>query len=310
MTQWFVKNLSELTGVSVQTLHHYDRISLLKPSLRQANGYRVYSEQDLLKLQQIIALKFVGFELGKIKLLLNEPGDTFEHFKAQAQMLESKAKTLLNGAKTLRKIASKGKGTVIPWETLIQLIEMYRINTELQQSWEREIFTPEELKQYADFKTKTDASKQKILFEKNWMKLVEEIRSHLSVSPDSEAGIHLGEKCMRIANKFYGKKHAHFRTKKFEKGLVKGLGLKEMNLTPKMVAWLKQSIDAYWRLRFHDLLNGAGNMSFEDLVKRWNKALEERCGEDLEHQKRVFDMLLNDEKLDLEAKRRIKNLIE
>ncbi|HAT9096872.1 TPA: MerR family DNA-binding transcriptional regulator, partial [Legionella pneumophila subsp. pneumophila] len=60
MTQWFVKDLSQLTSVSVQTLHHYDRIGLLKPSLRLANGYRVYSEKDLLKLQQIIALKFFG----------------------------------------------------------------------------------------------------------------------------------------------------------------------------------------------------------------------------------------------------------
>jgi len=68
MTQWLVKNLSELTGVSVQTLHHYDRINLLKPSLRLTNGYRVYSEEDLLKLQQIIALKFFGFELSQIRV--------------------------------------------------------------------------------------------------------------------------------------------------------------------------------------------------------------------------------------------------
>ena len=67
MTHWYVKTLSKLTGVSVQTLHHYDRIDLLKPSLRLSNGYRVYSEKDLLQLQQIIALKFFGFELLKIR---------------------------------------------------------------------------------------------------------------------------------------------------------------------------------------------------------------------------------------------------
>lgn len=67
MTQWFVKDLSKLTGVSVQTLHHYDRIGLLTPSLRRANGYRVYSEKDLLKLQQIIALKFLVLSYHKLK---------------------------------------------------------------------------------------------------------------------------------------------------------------------------------------------------------------------------------------------------
>jgi hypothetical protein len=61
MAKWYVKELSSLTGVSVQTLHHYDRVSLLKPSVRLDNGYRLYSEQDLAKLQKIIALKFFGF---------------------------------------------------------------------------------------------------------------------------------------------------------------------------------------------------------------------------------------------------------
>lgn len=67
MKQWYVKELSQLTNVTMQTLHHYDRIDLLKPSVRLDNNYRLYSEKDLLKLQQIIALKFFGFELGQIK---------------------------------------------------------------------------------------------------------------------------------------------------------------------------------------------------------------------------------------------------
>lgn len=49
MAQWYVKELSKLTGVSVQTLHHYDKINLLAPSVRHANGYRLYSERDLLQ---------------------------------------------------------------------------------------------------------------------------------------------------------------------------------------------------------------------------------------------------------------------
>ena len=61
MIQWYVKDISKLTGVSVQTLHHYDHFGLLQPSIRLPNGYRVYSEKDLLKLQQIIALKYFGF---------------------------------------------------------------------------------------------------------------------------------------------------------------------------------------------------------------------------------------------------------
>lgn len=57
-----IKNLSKLTHVTVQTLHYYDKIGLLRPSWRANNGYRVYSEKDLVKLQQIIALKFFSPE--------------------------------------------------------------------------------------------------------------------------------------------------------------------------------------------------------------------------------------------------------
>lgn len=88
MAQWYVKDLSKLTGVSVQTLHHYDRIGLLNPSVRLANNYRLYSEKDLLKLQQIIALKYFGFGLAQIKTLLAGNVGLTDHFAVQAQFLE------------------------------------------------------------------------------------------------------------------------------------------------------------------------------------------------------------------------------
>src|SRR5580693_5760563 len=91
MAQWYVKDLSKLTQVSVQTLHHYDRIGLLEPSVRLPNGYRLYSEKDLLKLQQIIALKYFGFELTQIRTLLMGEEDIIDHFAIQSQFLEEKA---------------------------------------------------------------------------------------------------------------------------------------------------------------------------------------------------------------------------
>ena len=94
MTQWYVKDLSKLTGISVQTLHHYDRINLLTPSLRLRNGYRVDSEKDLLKLQQILALKFFGFELRQIKGLMIGKINAYDQLFIQAQLLSKKAHTL------------------------------------------------------------------------------------------------------------------------------------------------------------------------------------------------------------------------
>src|SRR3972149_11063698 len=68
-----VKALADLAGVSRRTLHYYDEIGLLKPTTVQANGYRAYDEDALLRLQQILFYRELDFELEQIKALLNEP---------------------------------------------------------------------------------------------------------------------------------------------------------------------------------------------------------------------------------------------
>ena len=64
--KWKVKEFAELNKVSVRTLHHYDTIGLLKPSIRNDNGYRFYSESDSEKLKKILFLKSCGFSLQDI----------------------------------------------------------------------------------------------------------------------------------------------------------------------------------------------------------------------------------------------------
>ena len=58
-------------AVTIRALHHYDRLGLLKPSGRTASGYRVYSDRDFARLEQIVALKFIGFPLSQIRELLH-----------------------------------------------------------------------------------------------------------------------------------------------------------------------------------------------------------------------------------------------
>ncbi|MFN8222477.1 MAG: MerR family transcriptional regulator [Gaiellales bacterium] len=69
-----VAELARLSGVSVRTLHHYDEIGLLVPSRRTEAGYRLYTEQDLLRLQQILLHRELGLSLDEIRLWLDEPG--------------------------------------------------------------------------------------------------------------------------------------------------------------------------------------------------------------------------------------------
>ena len=248
MTQWYVKDLSKITKVSVQTLHHYDRIDLLKPSLRLSNGYRVYSEKDLLQLQQIIALKFFGFELKHIKVLLTGNTRAIEHFLIQAQFLEQKANALLDTSKALKSVISEvNDDKSIPWETIIKLIEVYRMTEQLEHSWVKEIFTSDELKQYVAFKTELKNNltlEQEAAIDKNWTNLVAEIISNLNRDPRSAVGIAIGKKCMLWVNGLYGKKYANLSIKTFEKGFAEGKGLEEAGLTPEIVSWMDKAIDA------------------------------------------------------------------
>ena len=70
---WSVGDLAAVSGVTVRTLHHYDRIGLLPPSGRTPAGYRSYDEGDLLRLQRILAYRELGFSLDDIAALLDDP---------------------------------------------------------------------------------------------------------------------------------------------------------------------------------------------------------------------------------------------
>lgn len=68
-----VGDVAKLAHISVRTLHHYDELGLLRPSERSEAGYRMYTQDDLARLQQILFYKELGFGLEKIHALLADP---------------------------------------------------------------------------------------------------------------------------------------------------------------------------------------------------------------------------------------------
>ncbi|MDB4896575.1 MAG: MerR family transcriptional regulator, partial [Firmicutes bacterium] len=69
-----VKVVAELTGITVRMLHHYDKIGLLKPAQVSAAGYRLYTDRDLERLQQVLFFRELGFALAEIKAIVDSPG--------------------------------------------------------------------------------------------------------------------------------------------------------------------------------------------------------------------------------------------
>lgn len=97
-----VKQLSDLAGVSVRTLHHYDHIGLLKPTQVGANGYRYYDDAALLRLQQILFYREIGLELLQIKDILDAPDfDIVAALRAHRQYLQERARRLQHLIRTV-----------------------------------------------------------------------------------------------------------------------------------------------------------------------------------------------------------------
>ncbi len=109
---YLIKEAAQLSGVSVKTLHHYDKIGLLVPR-KQENGYRYYRDEELNRLQVILFYKFLGFRLSDIAELLNQSKkDLLPHLNRQLHLLEKKKEDLDTLITTLQKTIQSQKGDI------------------------------------------------------------------------------------------------------------------------------------------------------------------------------------------------------
>ena len=83
MTTWTVGQVADLFGVTVRTLHHYDEIGLLVPSERSRAGYRLYTAEDLTRLQQVVVYRRLEMPLDEIATLLEGGEDAADHLRRQ-----------------------------------------------------------------------------------------------------------------------------------------------------------------------------------------------------------------------------------
>jgi MerR family transcriptional regulator, thiopeptide resistance regulator len=97
--------VAALTGVSVRTLHHYDHIGLVVPSVRTPADYRGYTDADIERLHLVLVYRSVGLPLEQIRTLL-DGGDAFEHLQRQHQSLLEQADRLQHTIKAVEELMS------------------------------------------------------------------------------------------------------------------------------------------------------------------------------------------------------------
>lgn len=122
MTHYRIAEFAKLGGVTVRTLHYYDRIGLLKPSASTDGGHRRYTAADLLRLQQIMTLKWMHFSLEQIGVILASPTyDLKQALSAQRAAIEEQIERLQAAAEALQtalEAAAAQETETLPAETI------------------------------------------------------------------------------------------------------------------------------------------------------------------------------------------------
>lgn len=129
-----VHEISRLTGVSARTLHHYDAIGLLKPTEKTAAGYRLYDDDALRRLQNILLFRELEFPLKEIKAILDSPMfHPQEAIAQQIKLLELKKKHIEGLISFAREIQQKG-GYEMDFQAF-QKTELQQYADEAKKKW-------------------------------------------------------------------------------------------------------------------------------------------------------------------------------
>jgi MerR family transcriptional regulator, thiopeptide resistance regulator len=137
------REFAELAGVTVRTLHHYDRLGLLKPSYRSDAGYRLYSQSDLARLEQIVVLKFLGLPLKSIgNLLKSDLGSLPEVLELQQRVLAEKRLELNRTIEAISEAQATLHHADEPdWTLITQIIR--RVGMQDDTAWTSKYFSDE-----------------------------------------------------------------------------------------------------------------------------------------------------------------------
>lgn len=151
-------------SVSVRTLRYYDKVGLLTPSQYTKSGYRLYTNQDLLSLQNILALKFLGFSLEEIKVLLQTGPKRLEEVLAQQKaMMEEKRSQLNTIIQAIEETERLLKTDRCNWELIVRVIQVIQMGQK-NDHWTAKYFTPEQRKTMEELnrKANTEETLQKL----------------------------------------------------------------------------------------------------------------------------------------------------
>jgi DNA-binding transcriptional MerR regulator len=202
MRTYLPHEFAQRAGVTIRALHHYDRLGLLKPSGRTRVGYRVYTDRDFARLEQIVALKFIGFPLFQIReLLRRKDTDLLAALRQQRQILAEKRNHLDRAVRAIEQAEEvMSQGGEPDWEPFRKVIEVIQMQT--RKDWMKKYYTEEQL---ANLRRRWSPEVQ-TESERGWAELARDTEAAIAsgATPTSDTGLKLAERRQELLRLFTG----------------------------------------------------------------------------------------------------------
>lgn len=201
-TLYKIQEFAELAGVTVRALHHYDRLGLLKPTSRTDSSYRLYSDSDLARLEQIVVLKFLGMPLREIRDLLSEELSLGDALKRQQCVLTEKRRQLDQAIMAIgnaeRSLQSRGRPDWKLFKRVIQEIEMQNTT-----DWSKRYYSDEAKAKIAErAKQWTPELQEEVT--KDWNDLFADVEASLGEDPAGPKAQALATRWKSLVSGFTG----------------------------------------------------------------------------------------------------------
>jgi DNA-binding transcriptional MerR regulator len=200
--RYHTQEFARLSGVTVRALHHYDRVGLLRPKQRSSAGYRLYSDEDFARLEQIVVLKFLGMPLKQIKSLLATETKLSEALLRQKSVLAAKRRQIDKAIQAISNAESsfqpKGQQDWQLLRIIIQEIEMQNST-----DWTKKYYSSE-AQEKVEERGKLWSPELQERVSREWAELIADVEGALGEDPAGPKAQALAARWRKLLEGFTG----------------------------------------------------------------------------------------------------------
>jgi DNA-binding transcriptional MerR regulator len=182
-----VGELARRTGLTVRTLHHYDEIGLLRPSLHTESGHRLYTAADVARLQQVRSLRQLGLSLEEVRACLDRPGFS------PLEVIRLHAARLREQIELQRQLCARLEALAALFQTAGEVSADEFLRTIEVMTMIEKMYTPEQMKQFEEAGKQVGPEEIQAVQE-GWSALLAEVRANLHLDPASPEAQSLGRR--------------------------------------------------------------------------------------------------------------------